>query len=198
MVYLVNYFFDPRWESLEQALQAGKRAVALDDSDSRCHSMLGSTYMFRRQFELAGLHHERARTLNPNDVVNIAARAHWLCRTGRVAEALAEFDTALQRDPFPPSYYWEIRSVALIQARRFEEAIEATRRMSRLFSWNHADLAACHAHLGQMEEARTEVAEALRLQPNFTINWLLQEEPFKNPIDAVPLVDGMRKAGFPE
>jgi TolB-like protein/Flp pilus assembly protein TadD len=198
MVYLVNYFFDPRSESLEHALQAGKRAVALDNSDSRCHSMLGSTYLFRRQFELAGLHHERARTLNPNDVVNIAARAHWLCRIGRVAEALAEFDTALQRDPFPPSYYWEIRSVALLQARRFDEAIEAIRRMSRLFSWNHASLAACHAHLGQMEEAHAEVAEAFRLQPDFTIKWLLQEEPFKNPIDAGPLVEGMRKAGFPE
>jgi len=198
MVYLVNYFFDPRSESLEQALQAGKRAVALDDSDSRCHSMLGSTYLFRRQFELAGLHHERARTLNANDVVNIAARAHWLCRIGRVAEALAEFDTALQRDPFPPSYYWEIRSVALLQARRFDEAIEAVRRMSRLFSWNHACLAACHAHLGQVDEARTEVVEALRLQPDFTIEWLLREEPFKNSVDAQPLVEGMRKAGFPE
>jgi adenylate cyclase len=91
-----------------------------------------------------------------------------------------------------------MRSVALLQARRFDEAIEAVRRMSRLSSWNHACLAACHAHLGQMEEARTEVAEALRLEPNFTIHWLLQEEPYKNPIDAVPLVDGMRKAGFPE
>jgi TolB-like protein len=198
IVYLDKYFFDPRPELLDQALLEGQRAVALDESDARCHSTLGSVYLFRREFERAGLHHERARTLNANDVTICAAHAHWLCRVGRVSEALAAFDRALQRDPFPPGYYWETRSVALILARRFQEAIDAIRRMKRLFSWSHADLAACHAHLGQMDEARAEAAEALRMQPHLTVSWLLQEEPFKYPADAEPLIEGMRMAGIPE
>jgi TolB-like protein/Flp pilus assembly protein TadD len=198
MVYLANFFHDPRPELLDRALEEGKKGLALDESDARCHATLGTTYLFRRQFELAGLHFERARSLNANDVTIGAAYAHWLCRVGRVEEALIEFDKALQLDPLPPRYYWESRSVALVQARRFLEAIDAIRRMNRLFSWNHAALAACHAQLGQMGEARAEAAEALRMQPNFTVSWLLQEEPFKYSADAGPMVDGMRMAGIPQ
>jgi TolB-like protein len=197
-VFLVNYFFDPQSDLLDHALVYGKRAVSLDPSDGLCHSGLGLIYMFRRQFELAGLHCERALALNPNDAGIIVDHGNWLTRIGRVTEALIEFDKALKRDPFPPSYYWETRSVALCQARRFEEAIEAVRRMSRLFSWSHAMLAACHAQLGRRDEARAEAAEVLRMQPDFTVSWLMREEPFENPADAEPLLEGLRMAGLPE
>ena len=70
--------------------------------------------------------------------------------------------------------------------------------MSRLQDYNHAHLAACHAQLGQMEEARAEAAEALRMRPDFTIRWLMLSEPYENPVDAEPLHEGMRKAGLPE
>jgi TolB-like protein/class 3 adenylate cyclase/Flp pilus assembly protein TadD len=197
-VHIANFFFNPQTERLHVALHCAKKAAALDESDAMCHVALGNVYLFSRQFELAGLHCERATALNPNDVVSIIFRAHWLLRVGRGLEALAELDRALQRDPFPPSYYWESRFMALIQLRRFEEAIESVRRMSRLFSWSHANLAACHAQLGQMDEARAEAAEVLRMQPNFTISWLMREEPYKNPADAEPFIQGMRKAGLPE
>ena len=70
--------------------------------------------------------------------------------------------------------------------------------MTQTLSWSHAYLAACYAQLGQMDEARAEAAEVLRLQPNFTISWLLKTEPDKNPADAEPFVQGMRLAGLPE
>jgi hypothetical protein len=61
-----------------------------------------------------------------------------------------------------------------------------------------AQLAACHAQLGQMNEAGAEAVEALRLHPSFTIGWNMMSEPFKNLADAEPMVTGMRKAGLPE
>jgi tetratricopeptide (TPR) repeat protein len=197
-VYLAKYFFDPTLGLLDEALIHAKAAVALDEQDATCHSALGQIYLFRREFDLAGLHYERALALNPNDVTVITARASWLTRIGRVSEALAELDKALRRDPFPPNWYWEVCSLALLRARRFAETIECVKRMTQKFSWSHADLAACYAHLGQMDEARAEAAEVLRMQPNFTISWLLKEEPDKNPADAEPLVQGMRLAGLPE
>jgi TolB-like protein len=102
-VHLINHFFDPRSNHLDEALKYGQWAVALDQSDGACHSTLSQIYLFRREFELAGLHCERALALNPNDVGTIVERAHWLTRIGRVTEALVELDKALQRDPFPPS-----------------------------------------------------------------------------------------------
>jgi adenylate cyclase len=70
--------------------------------------------------------------------------------------------------------------------------------MSRLFSWSHAHLAACHAQLGHMNEARAEAAEVLRMQPGFTVSWLMMEEPDKDVADAEPFLEGLRKAGLPE
>jgi hypothetical protein len=61
-----------------------------------------------------------------------------------------------------------------------------------------AKLAACHAQLGQMNEARVDAVEALRLHPSSTISWNMMSEPFKNLADAEPMVAGMRKAGLPE
>jgi TolB-like protein/Flp pilus assembly protein TadD len=197
-VYVAKYFFDPRPDLLDEALIHAKAALALDDQDATCHTALGQIYLFRREFDLAGLHHERALALNPNDARAIAVRAHWLTRVGRVSEALAELDEALRLDPFTPNWYWEIRCIALLRARRFAETIECVQRMTRQFSWSRADLAACYALLGRMEEARAEAAEVLRMQPNFTISWLLKEEPDKNPADAEPWVQGMRLAGLPE
>jgi len=197
-IHLIKYFFDPIPDLLDEALIHGKAGVALDEQDATCHAALGEIYLFRREFDLAGLHYERALALNPNDTTVIAVRADWLTRVGRVSEALAELDEALRRDPFPPNWYWETRSVALLRAGRFAETIECIKRMTQKFSWSHADLAACYAHLGRMDEARVEAAEVLRMQPNFTISWLLREEPDKNPADAEPLVQGMRLAGLPE
>jgi adenylate cyclase len=70
--------------------------------------------------------------------------------------------------------------------------------MSRLHYYNHAILAACHAQLGEVEEAQAEVAEALRLRPDYTITRIMLSEPYKNPSDAESEIEALRKAGLPE
>ena len=195
---ITRFFSDPRAELLDQALDYARRAVALDETDGLCHCLLATTHTFRREFDAVGVHFERALALNPVDVLILAHRCHWLCRVGRHEEALAGLDDVLLREPFPPNWYWEVRSVVLLAARRYRDAIEAIGRISRVQDYNHAYLAACHAQLGQMEEARAEAAEALRLRPDFTIGWLMLSEPYKNPADAEPSLEGMRKAGLPD
>ena len=63
----------------------------------------------------------------------------------------------------------------------------------------HVWLAATHAQLGQLNEARVEVAEVLRLQANFTITGTARRiASFKRPKDDRHFFDGLRKAGLPE
>jgi adenylate cyclase len=195
---VIRFFGDPRPELLGEALFHARQAVAIDDTDGLCHCLLANTHVFHREFDAAGVHFERALSLNPVDVLTIAHRCHWLFRIGRHDEALDGLDDVLLRDPFPPSWYWEVRAMTLLAARQYQQSIEATGRMSNLQSYNHALLAACHAQLGQMNEARAEAVEALRLHPSFTIGWIMMSEPFKNLADAEPMVTGMRKAGLPE
>jgi adenylate cyclase len=62
----------------------------------------------------------------------------------------------------------------------------------------HVCLASAYAQLGQLEEARKEAAEVLRINPGFTIEGYKRLLVYKDPKDAEHRLDGMRKAGLPE
>jgi adenylate cyclase len=59
-------------------------------------------------------------------------------------------------------------------------------------------LAATYAQLGQLEEARGQAAEVLRLDPKFTICKLRKLAGFKHARDAEHYFDALRKSGMPE
>jgi adenylate cyclase len=170
----------------------------LDDNDGLCHSALAGAHLFRREFEQAGVHIERALALNPSDVLIMALYCHWLSRVGRVDEALKGLDQVLLRDPSPPAWVWECRMIALMQAKRYEDTIQAIRRMPEWFAWQYAYLAGCYARIGNAVEARARASETLRVMPSFTISWLLLQEPFRDPADTAHLVETLRLAGLPE
>ena len=66
-------------------------------------------------------------------------------------------------------------------------------------SQGHIWLAANLAQLGQLDEARAEAAEVLRIDPKYTIDGTQRRLAlFKRPEDAEHLFDGLRKAGLPE
>jgi adenylate cyclase len=52
--------------------------------------------------------------------------------------------------------------------------------------------------LGQLEEARAEAAEVLRINPGFTIESYKRLAVHKDPEDVEHRLDGLRKAGLPE
>jgi tetratricopeptide (TPR) repeat protein len=64
--------------------------------------------------------------------------------------------------------------------------------------WPHLLLASAYAQSGQLEEARTEAAEALRINHGFTIESWKRAAPYMDPKDAEHRLDGLRKAGLPE
>lgn len=175
-----------------------RTALSLDDADAWCHLMMGFALAHQGQLDLAGPHFDRAVALNPTDIQIAMLRAWWLARVGRVEEALEILDMAMLRDPFPPNWFWEVRAIALMQARRYEEAIDALSQMSEFHIWDHAYLAACHARLNCAPEASAAASEVLKLDQSFTVRRYGQLEWFKNPADHEHLLDGMRKAGLPD
>ena len=194
----IKFFFDLQLWRLDEPLELTRKAVALDPDDALCHATLGQVCLHRREFDEAGLSLSRALALNPSSTDIIATHAHWLCRVGRHEESLASLDLVLQRDPFPPSWYWEGRSITLFALKRYEEVIQSVKKQDRLFYWSYAYLAACYAYLGEMDKARTAAATVLQMQPDFTIRMLMLQEPFKNSADSEHEAEGLRKAGLPE
>jgi len=195
---LIDYFSEPKPELLDESLQLAQRAVTLDPNDAWCHGMLGNVRTFRREFDEAGASLERGLALNPSDRSAVVDHAYWLCRVGRHEESLLRLDFALQRDPFPKSVYWEVRSGSLFALGRFDESIQSLKRQDQLSWWSWASLSANYAMLGRTDEARTAVAEVLRVRPNFTIRDYMITEPFNSFADAELLREGLRKAGLPE
>jgi tetratricopeptide (TPR) repeat protein len=159
---------------------------------------MGYALLWQGRLDLAGTHFDRAISLNPNDVNIACDRANWLLRVDRVDEALRSLDSAFQRDPFPPTWAWEIRGSVLYQLKRYEEAIAAFHKVDADYFWMPAFLAAAYAQAGQMENARRALSEFLKLKPGVTLgnydklilcawgNWHSH------------VFDGLRKAGLPE
>jgi adenylate cyclase len=88
--------------------------------------------------------------------------------------------------------------MALIELRRFDEAIVAGKKAQRQnssFSPAYCCLASAFAYLGRDAEAREAAARVLEVDPVFTISaWVVRS----GQSNAKLLIEGLRKAGLPE
>ena len=88
--------------------------------------------------------------------------------------------------------------MALIELRRFDEAIVAGKKAQRqnpAYSSAYQCLASAFAHLGRDAEAREAAARMLEVDPAFTISAWIARGGRSN---AKLLTEGLRKAGLPE
>ena len=181
----------------DRALEAGLRAVQLDPGEGRCHQFLSQTYLYRSEFDLGLVHSERSIALNPNDANGIALMAIALAAVGRSEEAIGLTKQAMRSNPFHPNWYWSPLALASYATHRYEDALEANRRLaSRTAYWPLARAAACLAQMGRLDEARAQSLEVLRLKPDFHLS--SEKLYYKNSADAEHVFEGMRKAGLPD
>jgi adenylate cyclase len=193
-----RFHFELQPARLEEAVKLAEQALFLDEADAWSHAVLAHAYVIGGHHDLAGLHLDRAMALNSTDIRITSQRANWLAYTGKRDEAVQSLDADLQRDPFPPAWFWDYRGIALFEARQYEGAIRALSHLPTIYHWDYYYLVAAYAHLGRMERARSCAAEILRARPNFSLRDVGMTEPFKDPADLEHLVAGLRKAGLPE
>jgi adenylate cyclase len=186
--------------AFDRALELAQTAVRLDERLPQARAQLGDVLLYKGRHDAAIAEYQRAFALNPNFTDYRYARA--LMFAGEPARAV-EVLGANRLDPFqsdlPAVTFWI--GWANYVLRRYGEAVRLCREFaSRLpdVHWAHMVLASAHAQLGQLEEARKEVAEVLRIYPSFTIERSQRLHPFKDPKDADHSNDGLRKAGLPE
>jgi TolB-like protein len=182
----------------DQAVATGKRAVALDGSDARCHSALVYVHMSRKEFDLAAHHLSLAAKLNPNDPEVIEHQGMLETYRGRPQEALRYLELAMRLNPTPPNYYRVIEGLALYQLRRYGDASKAFERATARLPYVDRYIAACYAQQGRLEGARACVAHSMQSEPQFTLRVWTRIEPYEFQADLQHLRDGMRKAGLPE
>ncbi|HEX6119151.1 MAG TPA: adenylate/guanylate cyclase domain-containing protein [Dongiaceae bacterium] len=194
---IAKYWRDGKQETLRQAVTCAEKALSLDESDAWSHGAMGYVSLYSKKLALAGMHYEKAMSTNPNDVYIITDYANWLSHMGRLEEALTYLDLAMQRDPFPPSWTWEVRGITLILAKRYEEAISALQKVPIEDDTTHALLAAAYAWAGQFGKARREIALAREGNPDLTIAFF-RDSPYADETHLDHILGGLRMAGLPE
>ena len=126
----------------------------------------------KRQHEASIAEFERAIALNPNFTDWRFAAA--LVYAGEPARAIEVVEAHMRLDPFYPPLAARLVGVRPLYAqssmrkrcRRYAN-VSRERRTSEA---GHVWLAATYAQLGQLEEARAEAAEVLRIDPKYTID----------------------------
>ena len=196
--YVNRWSGDPE-KSLERAQQLVDRALQLDPAEAQAHFVLGVVHVWQKQVDQAIADAEKAIALDPNLADAYGLLANALHYAGRSAEATAVFERMVRLDPHYPAVYQHFMAQSQFALGRYDEAITALK--SRLARQPDSDisrvlLAACYGHLGRAEAARAEWEEALRLNPDYSIEHRRQILPYKNPTDFERVVEGLRKAGI--
>ena len=143
---------------------------------------------------------DRAVALNPNSFTAWNGRGQVYKNAGLPEEALRSFERAMRVSPVDPRLHMTFNGIgtALIELRRFDEAIMAGKKAQRQnpsYSSAHRCLASAFAHLGRDAEARQAAARVLETDPAFTISdWIARGGQTNSKL----LIEGLRKAGLPE
>ncbi len=182
-------------QSLDRAIELGQKAIALDDSLPGPHSLLGTSYLWKKQHDQAIAEAERAVALDPNFASGYIALGGILAFAGRPEEGIELTKKAMRLDPHYPALFVFQLSVAYRLAGWYEEALAPGKSFLALnpHSWiGHFNSAVIYSELGQEAEARAEVVQAGPI----SLEWVRQNVPIKDPAVLERHLTALRKAGL--
>jgi len=143
---------------------------------------------------------ERAISFSPDDASYRAVQAAVLSSAGRSEDALKAAGSALhlQSSSALDAHLVQV-GTAYALAGRPEEAIAPLKQYLSRYPNNlgaHLTLAAVYSELGKEAEARAEIAEVLRINPNFSLEVHKERVPIKDPAMLERHIAALRKAGL--
>ena len=197
-----DYWFgtskSPR-ESLDKAVELLQKSLSMDDSNGRIHGLLGQLYTMRREYDKGIAEGERAVALDPGggDVLYYYA---WILNfAGRYEEAISLLQRAIRLNPLGATFYHHQLGNALQWTGRFGEAVSEFKKVIQRAPddiYAHAQLAATYSMMGREEEARSEVAEVVRINPKYTLDFFVKTSILKDRSKIDDIVGALRKAGL--
>jgi adenylate cyclase len=195
-----GYAVHPQFDRKE-AIRLSRLALSIDDGDPDTLGWACAISAFMvgdrdSEIEMA----DRAVALNPNSYIAWNGRGWVYQIAGLPEEAVRSFECAIRVSPVDPLLHLTFAGMgmALIELRRFDEAIVAgkkAQRQSPSYVGAYRCLASAFAHLGRDAEAREAAARLLQVDPAFTISARMGRVRQSH----VKLtIEGLRKAGLPE
>jgi adenylate cyclase len=197
---IFGFSVDPKFDRNE-AIRLIRLALSLDENDERALGIAGFVAaFFEGDIETGMDFMDRAVSLNANEPSAWRYRGWVYKYAGRYEEAIRSHERSIHVNPLDPRLHNSLCGIghALIELRRFEEAVAITKKALRQNSSDgvaYRGLAAALAHLGRDAEAHEAAARLLEVDPRFTISgWIARGGQQNSKL----LIEGLRKAGLPE
>jgi len=187
----------------ERALQAARRAVALDPDDPGARGTLGRVHYMRGEHEEAILELETALELNPSYALAHYGLGAALIFSGRAGEGLPHVETAIRlspRDASMGSFLIRMAEATLLMDDP-EQAVRWARKALQQpsFQWSrYAALLSALGALGRSEEAAEALHETRRQRPDFSIEFVRRNHLYTDNEYLSKYLQGLRDAGVPE
>ncbi|MGO9847689.1 MAG: adenylate/guanylate cyclase domain-containing protein [Methylocella sp.] len=181
-----------------KVLGQADRAIALAPDNARPYGVKSGYLMLTQRPNEALGAADAGLAINPNIAPLYVTRAFAEVSLGRFEQARSDAQHAMRLSPRDPSYaFWHVGvGDPELGLRHFDAAIDEYHKAIdagyRGFI-PYVDLAAAYALEDKMEEAKTALAEARRLNPKLTLKWMTAHAPI-----LPPLFEGLRKVGLPE
>jgi TolB-like protein/Flp pilus assembly protein TadD len=188
-------------EAIESALEAARNSIALDDHDAWGHFALGLAYLHGPTVARAVPEFERALALNPNFAMALTNLGVAFAYLGRGEEALSKMEASERLNPrgLYPGNIPQHRAVAYFVMGRHREALEcawkAVQENPRIAA-SHRSIVVNSALLGQSDEAKRALEALKSQQPNLTLKWINEFNPYVDPEARQKFVRGFVLAGL--
>ena len=171
-------------------------ALALDPNDSDVHRIFAAVNLIYENFEQCLYHQQRALALNPNDDLIVVQQGEILTWCGQPEEGVEWIRKAMRLNPYHPERFWGHLARAHFVAGRDAEALAAARHITKPDASMTAFIAACQTRLGDLDGARSRVAELRARWPDFTFADLAATLHYRHAADRARHLDALALAGL--
>jgi adenylate cyclase len=199
--YMIEFAYgwtNPQTDYDAKVIGQADRAIALAPDNLDAYAAKNAyLYLSHRANEAVDVA-DAGLAVDPNSARLYAGRGNAETSLGRFEQAESDVRQAMRlspRDPRVGNWLFFIGSAELEQGHydaaidEFHKAIESGYRPYMPY----ANLAAAYALDGKMDDAKSAVAEARRLNPNLTVKWAIAHSP-----NVPKAFEGLRKAGLPD
>ena len=193
------YGWEDNLHLLEKAFKLANRALAIDDSLSDAHNLLGHVYLWRREHQKAIFATEKAISLEPNNADWLVCMGDILAWGGKPERAPGLIKKAMRLNPkYPGSYLWSLGHPHFLM-KQYEEAISLFNRALNLnpnFHPSNFYLAAIYSELGQTKKARAQITELLHKWPMGDLEAARKRLPYKSQTTLKRVLKAVGNAGL--